>query len=480
MKNRVMNSLEQLEARTCLTATFPLGLTHSVAEFESTERWMSIDVGDFDNDEDMDIVSARFDNGSYLTATRHGSVEWSIERLPGNFAGAHDIEVGNITGVEYPDLVAISNSSGELIWYQGTAFGYGNSTTISNEVFEGRRVLIQDMDNDSDGDIIVVHSDRLVWFEFRQELQDFQRHFVIDTESNSNRIYDAMVGDLNSDNHQDIVIARIQNWGNSAHVLYGQDDGTFSNPAVLYEPNFGIRSVAIADFDNDSDDDVVLGLEGGSLLLYEQTEGNLQFSYQITNEANTPTEIRTADMDDDGDQDLVVSAFESDTVLFVENTHSTGIPFRQPQIVRNVDSPYGLDVADIDSDGDLDIVVAARNESSRKYRIEWYEQRLIGDSNNDGVFNSSDFVTVFRAGEYEDDIEDNSTFETGDWDGDGDFNSRDFVVAFQAKSYSANAVPISIFYSDRDDNRSGKLARIVDQAFERDFALQGTETEFLR
>lgn len=37
--------------------------------------------------------------------------------------------------------------------------------------------------------------------------------------------------------------------------------------------------------------------------------------------------------------------------------------------------------------------------------------RIPGDSNGDGIFNSSDFVLVFMAGEYEDDIPGNSTFE---------------------------------------------------------------------
>ena len=54
----------------------------------------------------------------------------------------------------------------------------------------------------------------------------------------------------------------------------------------------------------------------------------------------------------------------------------------------------------------------------------------MGDANLDGEFNSSDFVAVFTAGEYEDLIGGNSTWATGDWNGDGEFNSSDFVVAF--------------------------------------------------
>lgn len=65
-----------------------------------------------------------------------------------------------------------------------------------------------------------------------------------------------------------------------------------------------------------------------------------------------------------------------------------------------------------------------------------------GDSNRDGVFDSSDLVLVFAAGQYEDGIVGNSTFETGDWDGDGDFTTGDLVYAFSQGSYQSAAMPI--------------------------------------
>ncbi len=67
--------------------------------------------------------------------------------------------------------------------------------------------------------------------------------------------------------------------------------------------------------------------------------------------------------------------------------------------------------------------------------------RQPGDSNGDGIFNSTDLILVFRAGEYDDGIDGNSTFEEGDWNGDGDFDSADLVAAFQAANYVAEAVP---------------------------------------
>ena len=64
----------------------------------------------------------------------------------------------------------------------------------------------------------------------------------------------------------------------------------------------------------------------------------------------------------------------------------------------------------------------------------------IGDANLDGEFNSTDFVVVFGAGEYEDSTAGNSTWEEGDWNGDGDFNSSDFVAAFSDGGYEKGPV----------------------------------------
>lgn len=70
-----------------------------------------------------------------------------------------------------------------------------------------------------------------------------------------------------------------------------------------------------------------------------------------------------------------------------------------------------------------------------------------GDANLDGEFSTTDLVVALRAGEYEDGIAGNSTWEEGDWNGDLDFESGDLVVALSAGGFevgpkaAAAAVP---------------------------------------
>ena len=87
-----------------------------------------------------------------------------------------------------------------------------------------------------------------------------------------------------------------------------------------------------------------------------------------------------------------------------------------------------------------------------------------GDSNLDGIFNSTDLVQVFRSGEYEDGVARNSTWAEGDWNCDGEFGTADLVVAFQSGGYSALARPMQTLAAPSYQNsRSAMVDAAIDQ-----------------
>ena len=116
------------------------------------------------------------------------------------------------------------------------------------------------------------------------------------------------------------------------------------------------------------------------------------------------------------------------------------------------DSDNGEARFDLDGNGIV-------NSDDFEFLINNIFQTTAGDANLNGVFDSADLVLVFRAGEYEDAIGGNSTWDEGDWDCDGDFGSGDLVAAFQAGGYVAAARPTG---------RSGAQLRAaaIDRSFE--------------
>jgi hypothetical protein len=89
---------------------------------------------------------------------------------------------------------------------------------------------------------------------------------------------------------------------------------------------------------------------------------------------------------------------------------------------------------DINGDGEVTI-------EDHVFWVKDLKRTWLGDANLDGEFNSGDLVSVFRANQYENNVEDDSAWSTGDWDADGDFNSTDLVVALADGGYEAGQRP---------------------------------------
>ena len=126
-----------------------------------------------------------------------------------------------------------------------------------------------------------------------------------------------------------------------------------------------------------------------------------------------------------------------------------------------VEPPSGPEIVfengDTDQDGDIDVddinaLSAAVRDSvneaqfdlngdgnvNNEDRVMWVnviKKTWFGDADLNGEFNTSDLVTVFQKGHYEDNESGNSNWETGDWNGDREFNTADFVTAFQAGGF---------------------------------------------
>ena len=77
------------------------------------------------------------------------------------------------------------------------------------------------------------------------------------------------------------------------------------------------------------------------------------------------------------------------------------------------------------------------NEDDRNRMIKGILATSFGDSNLDGIFNSSDLVQVFQNGKYEEGLVGSAGWEDGDWNGDGVFSSNDLVLVFQEGGYIA-------------------------------------------
>lgn len=121
-------------------------------------------------------------------------------------------------------------------------------------------------------------------------------------------------------------------------------------------------------------------------------------------DVSSPYNLVSADIDGDGDNDIVATSTHENKVVWFENLDGHG-NFSGPKvIVSNMDYPLDITVADIDGDGDLDIVAV----SSFDHKIVWFE-------NLDGLGNFGPQHLIAS-------LHGVQTVQAKDMDGDGDID----------------------------------------------------------
>jgi hypothetical protein len=150
-----------------------------------------------------------------------------------------------------------------------------------------------------------------------------------------------------------------------------------------------------------------------------------------------------ADIDGDGDTDVLSASARDDKIAWYENIDGQGNFGLQQIITTNADFALSVYAVDVDGDGDTDVLSA----SSVDQKIAWYENYSLpaGDANRDMQFDQRDIVQVLQAGKYL--TGDPAAWEDGDWNGDGVFDRLDVVAALETGNYLQG--PYSALGADR-------------------------------
>ncbi|MEO9806407.1 MAG: VCBS repeat-containing protein [Reichenbachiella sp.] len=218
-----------------------------------------------------------------------------------------------------------------------------------------------------------------------------------------NNTMDAAVADIDKDGDLDVILAMeyVENI-----ILINDGKGSFANESTSRFPRIRRDSedIAIADFDNDGDPDIIFVSEDDQVNEYYQNDGN-GFFVDIGDKIpvqGTSNAVETADLNGDGFYDLVIGNAGANYLLI--NDGSGGfIDESEARLPSLSATAQDIELSDIDNDGDLDIIEA--NETTNAI--------LINDGN--GVFSyDSKRLPVINDQTREVDL--------GDIDNDGDLD----------------------------------------------------------
>jgi hypothetical protein len=325
-------------------------------------------TGDFNADGAPDVAWARQDFGANRMMVQlnlgDGTLAASVEYTA--ISQSNDIKAGDLEGDGDLDLVVVSQGdslSNTIIdlYFNNGAGAFTRQTTTGGS--GPRKLALEDLNGDDRPDIAVTNywgsSDDIsvvlnngngtFGAEARYPIGDFPTGIT--------------ATDLDGDGDRDLAVARQQSGGQiKIHLLTNNGAGAFAQARVLSITSFtGDPVVVSADWDNDTDQDLaVSGLSSDSTVWILTNIGGLNFSTTSYPSGYSAFDMRPADIDLDGDIDLLTTDYSSNAGEFVLLKNNGNGTFAPPISIESGRNPHDMDVADFNLDGRPDIAVANR------------------------------------------------------------------------------------------------------------------------
>ena len=145
--------------------------------------------------------------------------------------------------------------------------------------------------------------------------------------------------------------------------------GEFTGAQVIGSTGDSAEVVLAADLDRDGDLDVLAAFQADDRIAWYENDGSEGFTeHTISTAADRPVSVVAVDLDGDGDLDVLSGSANDDKVAWYENDGSQSftahvITSSANEVLRQVSA------ADMDGDGDMDVVATACEDNT----IFWYE-----------------------------------------------------------------------------------------------------------
>ena len=276
--------------------------------------------------------------------------------------------------VEGADLIIGAAMANITFQYNaGKASGTGDTwfaSDITTSADGAISAYAADMDGDGDLDIVSAsyEDDTIAWYE--NDGAANPSWTAADIATNADGARSVHAADMDGDGDLDIVSASYED----DTIAWYENDGA-ADPswaaADISTTASGAKSVYVADMDGDGDLDIVSAEDLNNQINWYVSDGALDPSWSKLNVATSAMKangVHVADLDGDGDLDIVSASSGDDTVAWYENNGAAYPSFSGTDIDTNADGAKSVYVADMDGDGDLDIVSA----SSADDTIAWY------------------------------------------------------------------------------------------------------------
>lgn len=298
---------------------------------------LDMELFDLNSDDYLDVVyRTNLDKIAWLE-NLDGQGNFGTEQIIANTNHPYTFNVADIDNDGDMDVFANlyhNTLSNRLVWYENMD-GQGNFSDeklIEIGDFDRSILLNFDLDNDGDLDLITSYESHapsmLIWYENTDGLGNFAESQEIyqfnPLQSDWTSIYNLAYSDINGDDKIDLLVVtnHEEYFGNTYWLENIDGQGTFSNPIHIHFNVVVLGSINSFDLDNDEDNDLLISYYGApKISWFENLDGLGDFGLEqiITTEINNARDATSVDINGDGMLDVVSASSGDDKVAWYEN-----------------------------------------------------------------------------------------------------------------------------------------------------------------
>ncbi len=356
---------------------------------------------DIDGDGDMDVLGCSWvDKKFYWYENTDGQGTYGQQNIILQQYQAAVLQPADLDGDGDVDFVAaVAYPHSKIIWFENTD-GHGNfgaEQLITTAVDYPRNLHVADIDNDGDLDLFSAsfNDDKLAWYE-NDGTGNFGAQQIISIDLD--QVYNVTTADIDGDGDLD-VLSSTSKYSDPKVVWYENTDGQGTFGAANLIAAKRSRNVKTGDFDGDGDIDVVFGYRSFQLYYYENDGTGSSWTQHIVDNTAGPYYVRVADLNNDGNLDIVATDL-SDTYWYSNDGNGN---FGSKNVMMANQFNWHIETGDMNNDGYPEVICSMENDA---------EVKIV--NNNTGNFNQSFVINAPSSfGE---------SLKAADMDGDGDMD----------------------------------------------------------
>lgn len=358
-----------------------------LGKLSTTAMLTALAVADLDGDGSREVIVSD-GLGIFVHAANGSGLRWSVAT-----GGGSSIAVGNVDG----------DAALEIITTATGGKGYvidGVSHNIDWEYINGfgARVRLGDLDGDGMQEIVGASS----WYKIT--IFDADRKTPAWEATTSHDIASLLIADMDGDGKLEILYGDAQ--GGTTHAI---DTQTKTEKWSIYCSDSGVSGIALGDVDLDGTNEILWGAGGNSTgpdHLYIANPTTKAIEWQSLHVDGPLSAVAVGDVDDDGEDEIVMVSFESDSgyaegVIHIFNARTKVMEYQEKLGIMDWMGVRSVKIGDVDDDGKTEFVVTTGNiydgvirvydgaahtlkQQSAGYNGNFFSALAIGDVDGDG------------------------------------------------------------------------------------------------